>query len=442
MKEFKVHITELGPIKDAVIQLSPLMIFTGKSSLGKSYVNFLSYYVFDLFGNNGLYRFLESKIEGKNFKDHTFSFGFKIDEMRQWMSEDVRQFMRELLAYKDLVCDIDFQFGNDTDNDIKVLVKDFGALNPVRDRESFNQEVVDNSYRQISIRITSNEPSIWPREVSAITLDSNLSFTISRSVSQLLSYKLLGKLFMYAFLLPPGRTSLINNSFSVKKVVSNTGMYDRFLHDYDSLQNQNFRFNHQKEDNQFFISQIKRLIHGDVVTEKEEQYLLLDNGQKIPLSAAASSIRELSPLLFWIKNKNIEMSSVCIEEPEAHAHPEMQHGIADLLASCLNKGAFLQITTHSDFFLTRINQLIRLYKFQQNHPDEFENSEFKRNKRQLINPQDVKAYYFALSESTGHVIIQEQQLEDGIPFDSFRDPITLHFEFDNKLNQLIRDDDK
>jgi len=442
MKEFRMHIIELGPIKDAVIQLSPLMIFTGKSSLGKSYVNFLSYYVFDLFGNNGLYRFLMPKIDGKKFKDNTFSFEFKVDEMRQWMSEDVRQFMRELLAYQDLVCDIDFQFGGGEDNNLRVLVKDLGAFNSAGGGKSFNQEVVDNGYRQIGISVTSNGSSLWPKEVPQFTLDSNMSITISRSVSQLLSYQFLGKLFMYAFLLPPGRTSLINNSFSVKKVVSNTGMYDRFLHDYDSLQNPSFRFNHQKDDNQFFISQIKRLIHGDVVTEKEEQYLLLDNGQKIPLSAAASSIRELSPLLFWIKNKNIEVSSVCIEEPEAHAHPEMQYGIADLLASCLNKGAFLQMTTHSDFFLTRINQLIRLYQFQQSRPNEFENSEFNRNKRQLINPQDVKAYYFALSEETGLVTIREQQLEDGIPFDSFHDSITRHFEFDDKLNQLIGDDDR
>ncbi len=160
------------------------------------------------------------------------------------------------------------------------------------------------------------------------------------------------------------------------------------------------------------------------------------------MSAAASSIRELSPLLFWIKNKNIELSSVCLEEPEAHAHPDMQYGIADLLASCLNKGAYIQMTTHSDYLLTRINQLIKLYQFQQNNSEEFEKSSFVRNKRQVLNPQDIKAYYFQFSESLGHVSIKEQNLADGIPFDSFHDAIMRQIKFDDDLNLLIGNDNR
>jgi predicted ATPase len=158
------------------------------------------------------------------------------------------------------------------------------------------------------------------------------------------------------------------------------------------------------------------------------------------MSAAASSIRELSPLLFWIKNKNIEMSSVCLEEPEAHAHPEMQYDIADLLASCINKGAFIQMTTHSDYLLTRINQLIKLYQLQQSNPDKFENSAFVRNKRQTLNPQKIKAYYFNFSEEKGYVTIQEQNLSEGIPFDSFHDAITRQILFDDDLKKITDDD--
>lgn len=49
MKKFRIHIEELGPIKNADITLAPVMIFTGASNLGKSYTNFLAYYIFNLF---------------------------------------------------------------------------------------------------------------------------------------------------------------------------------------------------------------------------------------------------------------------------------------------------------------------------------------------------------------------------------------------------------
>lgn len=424
MKEFKINIVELGPIKNATIQLSPLMIFTGESSLGKSYVNFLSYYVFDLFGNNGLGRFLIPKIDGKKWNNHRMTFGFSIGDLRLWLSEDATKFMRDLLAFPELVCNVEFMFDIEGGDNINVIVRDDGLL---------NKNDAEDGLREISV------------EVDGVgvfrTLSFNsLSYSISNSVARLISGTLFEKMFAGAYLLPPGRTSLISNSFSVKKMVSNTGMYDRFLHDYDSLQNPGFRIRQQKEDNQFFVSQIKKLIHGDVVTEKDETYLLLETGKKIPMSAAASSIRELSPLLFWIKNKNIEMSSVCLEEPEAHAHPEMQYDIADLLASCINKGAFIQMTTHSDYLLTRINQLIKLYQLQQSNPDKFENSAFVRNKRQTLNPQKIKAYYFNFSEEKGYVTIQEQNLSEGIPFDSFHDAITRQILFDDDL-KIITDDD-
>lgn len=425
MKDFRINIVELGPIKNASIRLAPLMIFTGESSLGKSYVNFLSYYVFDLFGNNGLGRFLAPKIAGKKWKDKKISFGFTISELRSWMAEDVKNFMRDLLAFPELECKIDFIFELDGGNDVNVIVRDDGSLN----------EDAESEMRELSVEVDG-------QGIIHTWSFNNLPFTISNTVARLISASVLGKVIASAYLLPPGRTSLISNSFSVKKMVSNTGMYDRFLHDYDALQNPGFRFKETKDDNQFFLSQIKKLIHGDVVTEKDETFLLLDNGKKIPMSAAASSIREMSPLLFWIKNKNIELSSVCLEEPEAHAHPEMQYGIADLLVSCINKGAYIQMTTHSDYLLTRINQLIKLYQLHQNHPEKFDNSVFVRNKRQVLNPQDIKAYYFQFSESLGHVSIKEQNLADGIPFDSFHDAIMRQIKFDDDLNLLIGNDNR
>lgn len=105
---------------------------------------------------------------------------------------------------------------------------------------------------------------------------------------------------------------------------------------------------------------MQKLIGGQLKTDKNRQYFVMADGTQISLNAAASSIKEISPFLFYLKNRFNNFCSVCFEEPEAHLHPSMQIAVADLVAAYKNKGAFFQITTHSDYFLARINQLIKL----------------------------------------------------------------------------------
>ena len=49
MNKVVIKINELGPVKNQEIELKPVLLFTGESSLGKSYVNFLAYYLFYVF---------------------------------------------------------------------------------------------------------------------------------------------------------------------------------------------------------------------------------------------------------------------------------------------------------------------------------------------------------------------------------------------------------
>ena len=72
--------------------------------------------------------------------------------------------------------------------------------------------------------------------------------------------------------------------------------------------------------------------------------------------------------------------SFCFEEPEAHLHPKMQVALADLVAACLNHDIFFQFTTHSDYFLQRLNQLIKLGIVKKKNEGKFKDicSELKR----------------------------------------------------------------
>lgn len=417
MKKTSIHIEKLGPIRNANIELAQLMLFTGASNLGKSYTNFLTYYVFSTFANNRIYKFVSNKIEGKLKQAKDFNFNIRISDLCIWMSKDVKDFFKNLLGYDNIPCEVTFLFD-----------LNFEVLNIAYQREGETIKFGEESVTFSSITIN-EEKRIFIGDFSSIPS------LMSDFIAEYLSEQIFEKRITHSFLLPPGRASLLDNSYSVQKSASRIGMYDLFLRDYDLLARKSMWEESKPTDKQFFESRISKLIGGELHTSKNGTMLRLANGMPIPLSAAASSIKELSPILLWMKNREIESDSICIEEPEAHAHPEMQYNMTDLLIACMNKGAFMQITTHSDYLLARLNQLIALGKLKKNNEKAFTNfcRENMHSKSIFLDEEKVKAYYFYLDE-TNQVKIELQDLSEGIPFDSFTSIVKRQMDMDDKLN--------
>lgn len=423
MRRISVHIGELGPIKNADIELAQLMLFTGASNLGKSYTNFLVYYVFSTFANNRIYKFISNKIDGRLKQSPNFDFVLKLSEICVWMSEDVKEFFRTLLGYNDIHCNVSFSLGDEEVFNISFLKED----------DVFN--VQNKSFLISSVTINGDKKiMIWDDQIA--------SPKISNLIANYLSALLFGTSISHSFLLPPGRASLLGNSFSVQKNASNVGMYDLFLRDYDFLTRKSMDEVAKDSDQQFFKSRISKLIGGRVLSTKDGAVLELPNGQYIPLSAAASSIKELSPILFWMQNRDISLDSICIEEPEAHAHPEMQYGIADLLVACLNKGAFMQITTHSDYLLSRLNQLILLHHLKVSNEAAFTAycAQYRHSSKLTLDINKVKSYYF-FRDKNNDVKIRLQDISEGIPFDSFSSIVRHQIEIDDLLEKSLKTED-
>lgn len=78
-----------------------------------------------------------------------------------------------------------------------------------------------------------------------------------------------------------------------------------------------------------------------------------------PPSRASSMLTELAPILLALKGDICRTDHLTIDEPEAHLHPAMQRRVASLLVDVVNNGIGVTVTTHSDFFLGEINNLIR-----------------------------------------------------------------------------------
>ena len=80
----------------------------------------------------------------------------------------------------------------------------------------------------------------------------------------------------------------------------------------------------------------------------------------IPLHLASSSVRGLSDLYFFLRYEAKRTDLLIIDEPESHLDTRNQIELARLLARCVGAGLRVLITTHSDYLLKEINNLVML----------------------------------------------------------------------------------
>lgn len=403
MKNVEINIVELGPVRNCKIRLAPMMLFTGASSLGKSYVNFLCYYTFGVLTSGRLNDFIRRKISVDIEKSKSFSFTIKSSELRLYIEKDVKAFFQYLLNYKNISCQIQFLFPD-------VLDKYEFQYKEVDKAEDHGTSDMDFGHLTCNREVVGN----------ILLVDGFKSFSILRGVETTLHKYLLGEdAPLNSILFPPGRASLLTGDFSTQENSSRIGLYDLFLRDNDRINRRALRRPIDKT-NIFFINQIRKLIGGDIQVDRDGLQFVTNEGISMPIDAAASSIKELSPLLMLIRGGNINRYSICIEEPEAHLHPTMQISVANLLAACINKGVFMQITTHSDYFVQRINQLLRLGKMRQNDEGGF-NAFCKRESldtRYFIDSNLLQAYFF--TRNNGVTEVSPLLIEgDTIPMSTF-----------------------
>lgn len=88
-------------------------------------------------------------------------------------------------------------------------------------------------------------------------------------------------------------------------------------------------------------------------------YRPLEAKQDIRLSRASSMVSELAPVVLFIRGNICSGDTLIIEEPEAHLHPAAQTEMAATLARLVRCGVRVVVTTHSDWLLKAIGNLMR-----------------------------------------------------------------------------------
>ncbi|RKZ52818.1 MAG: hypothetical protein DRR16_31930 [Candidatus Parabeggiatoa sp. nov. 3] len=165
---------------------------------------------------------------------------------------------------------------------------------------------------------------------------------------------------------------------------------------------------------------------GDLANELEEQILK----GKIQISAAGevnyipnqaptqnlavhltgSMVKSLSSLVFYLRHLAKKGDYLIIDEPELNLHPNNQILIARFLGRLVNEGFKVIASTHSDYIVMEMNNLIMLTK-----PDKQVRGLMKKYgyaENQLLKPEQVGAYVFQENgQDSQNIKVSETGLE-------------------------------
>ena len=422
MKCIKVRIDQLGRIRDSEILVSPLMVFSGESGLGKSYLALLCHYFFELLINTSRLNhfFVDNNIDfivlSKDFKDVGTALEIKKQDLETWMAKDAILYLRYMLGYDGISGQIEITLPESVPDTMAFTYKN--ELTGLVDKEEIYTIL---SLGNLRFRI--QEKTQFDESPFAFLLRFVLIDYIFGNYQKLDS----------TFVLPPSRGPILT-----EQIIPTTGMYSEFLSDMAGLN----RIKPRPDTASEIVLKLFRTILEGEVDKEETTYIYTTNDASMPVSAAAASIREIAPLQILAKKQDVSRCAILVEEPEAHLHPLKQRMMADIIGALSHNGAIMQITTHSDYFLRRLNELIMSAKAKKttDDPDKLRTLSEKVNiVEDMSIDESIIGAYLLRKQADNTSIAVKQDISNGIPFAAFRDAILDNMNYQDILGDYLQD---
>ncbi len=426
----KIQINNLGAIKEGTIDLSKkLNVFCGPNGTGKTY---LAYAVYGL---------LKTQIHVGSNKELVKNL---IDKKKYLYPID----FTALNQYRNLLItnfkeDLDSLFGIGED-----LAKQYFAdtiINYNETEQEFEEKLTECSFetfldiKKINLKISKE---INSKEIALEITDYTISNDDIEMLEIFLHSTILLLLSKYpissTFILPVERNSIFTFSkeLSIKKqeavdhfhAMTGKNQIDRFdllfkkttrypLAIKDGLMIAEDLAETKKNKSPFYDLGIEietELLHGKVIISSEGEIQFEPEKAKkrfLPIHMTASIIKSLASLVIYLKHIAKKNDLIIIDEPEINLHPDNQIILTRLFARLINKGFRLLISTHSDYVVREINNLIMLSS-KKDEVIKLKNT-FGYNDDEYINQEDIDVHFFDYpKKKTGnkHVLIEKLEI--------------------------------
>jgi predicted ATPase len=141
---------------------------------------------------------------------------------------------------------------------------------------------------------------------------------------------------------------------------------------------------------------------------------------RLDMSLASSLVTELAPIILVLRHMQ-DFPVLILEEPEVHLHPRMQRKLAQVIVRLIRKGLYVWITTHSENFCQQINNFMKIgaaedrAKLQEELQAKFG---YSYGAQDYLTKDDIAGYAF-INEGDHSVVQELKKHEDGLSMPTF-----------------------
>ena len=417
----------IGPVKEADLELGNLTIIAGRNNTGKSYLVYTLYGFLKMWNDwPGIRGFLErrrksqteildiSEVAQQLYREGQFTTRVSLESLDRQRRAILNQVSREFS--KGAISQVFSSQSGDFD-DAAIAVKAVGGQSDIRDSQPVILQLPGDGTLQF--KRESNQLVITLDGPNRRSIRHGLEFMVAAGYLELL----LGRLFPNPFILSAERFGISlfyrELDFTKNQLVDllqkmgnekNRERYspylvlDRATSRYALPIKDNIDYTRslpdlKKEKSDFhssnLFSGIKDMMDGYFKTTDDEIRFISkarspDRKFDVPLHLASSSARGLSDFYFFLKHVAKRNHLLIIDEPESHLDTANQIQLARLLSRLVRLGLKVLVTTHSDYLIKEINNLVML-------DSDFDNKEealksLKYTNDDALSQDSIRAY--------------------------------------------------
>ncbi len=461
----ELSVSNLGPVESANIELRPLTVFVGPSNTGKSYVAMLIYALHNFFaayanGRRGAERLDLSQNDIDRIHEWANSSlprataegnaEYRPHKMPDAVAEVVNRSLRDTARMGEPLSDevvrcfgmerasnlMRYPYGGKSLFSIRGSVDDENGRNK---RFQYEMELTDGGARLTSsipeTAFARINPYIYPfwhfqsmteefqegREETARYLISNI---VRESISGMV------RPFSHpARYLPADRAGVMHaHQVAVRGAIDSatrvglrrddspapmlSGALGDFLQGLITLAVPLYR---KRDLNESIVRRIeKSLMRGEARVKASPtgypSFFYRPDGweRDLPLMNASSMVSEIVPVVLYLRHFVQPGGLLIIEEPESHLHPAMQVKFIRLLAAAVQEGVRILITTHSEWVLEELANLVRMSALPEDKRGRLEDPDIS------LRPDQVGVWLFELGGETGGANVREIKLDEDI----------------------------
>ena len=427
-----INVENFGPIEAAEIDLRPLTIFVGESNTGKTYLAALTYALYQHFrgisqfpwaGNIAKYYSSVSRSGDSPSQDRQKELEQEAFEALEKLNTTDRPFLfSDLPKQARSVLDIMLMAQKDFSNEL-IRCFDYESVSKlIRFTDSRDNEM------NVSLSVHEGKQKYWNFEVqTAVSTDPSINGFINpdlilhdanepKKETESPGKSNIERLFraLYtdlwrtsaSYYLPAARsgimqsrdvlaTALIKRATRIGidplEVSTFSGMIGDFLEQIVQYTERD----ESSDDIRHVAEQLEmELLEGKIevkraAPEAYPEFLYRPNQSEevLRMSHSSAMVSELAPLVLYLRSIIKKGDLLIIEEPESHLHPGAQTIIARTLARLVRVGVRVLITTHSNYLLQQISNLIREGELQKQGESTNETADY-------LKAEEVGAWWF------------------------------------------------